>query len=52
MMVGAHRHIRSHAAAAVRMMLSVVIIRHPKKTTDGKSTNREQTNVKRLRNRG
>lgn len=52
MMVGALKRIRSHTAAAVRMMLSEVIIRHPRRTTEGESTNREQTNVKRLRNRG
>ena len=52
MMVGALKQIRSHTAAAVTMMVSEVIIRHPRRTTEGESTNREQTNVKRLRNRG
>jgi len=51
-MVGEVKQIRSCTAVAVRVMLSEMISRHPRKTTGLESTNREQINVKKLRNRG
>lgn len=42
--------IRSYTTVTVRMALSEMISRHLKKTTGGESTNREQINVKKLRN--